>query len=112
MSVATMSSQQLRSLVEDKWQRDEDALVVGLHVANAWRGPKEVEFDFGKAKVVRADTVFQVREALLSAEHSKDRIILLTKLQQGDLGSDVVARLARSRLFPIDDWASALSHVS
>ena len=32
MSVATMSSQQLRSLVEDKWQRDEDALVVGLHV--------------------------------------------------------------------------------
>ena len=32
MSVGTLSSQQLRSLVEDKWQRDEDALAVGLHV--------------------------------------------------------------------------------
>ena len=37
---------------------------------------------------------------------AKGRIILLTKLQQGDLGNDVVARLARSRLFPIDHWAS------
>jgi hypothetical protein len=65
-----------------------------------------VEFDFGKASVVRADTVFQVREELLSAERQNRRIILLTKLQQGDLGHDVVARLARSRLFPVDHWAS------
>jgi len=106
MSVGTLSSQQLKSLVEDKWQRDEDAVAVGLHVANSWPGPSEVEFPFGKASVVRADTVFQVREALLSAERNKGRIILLTKLQQGDLGHDVVARLARSRLFPIDHWAS------
>ena len=105
MSVGTISSQQLRSLVEDKWQRD-DALAVGLHVTNSWKAPSEVEFDFGKARVVRADTVFQVRQALSSAERSKCRIILLTKLQQGDLGNDVVARLARSRLFAVDHWAS------
>src|SRR5437660_463286 len=109
MNVAAISPQQLRSLVEDKWQRDQEAPAVGLHVTTAWRGPGEVEFDFGKASVVRADTVFQVREALLSAERAKDRIILLTKLQQGDLGHDVVARLARSRLFPIDHWASLCS---
>ena len=60
MSVGTLSPQQLRSLVEDKWQRDEEALAVGLHVTTAWVGPSEVEFDFGKAQVVRADTVFQV----------------------------------------------------
>jgi hypothetical protein len=106
MNAVTLSSQQLKSLVEDKWQRDADAFAVGLHVANAWLGPNEVEFGFGKAQVVRADTVFQVREALRSAEQSKDRIILLTRLQQGDLGHDVVARLARSRLFTIDQWAS------
>ena len=106
MSVGTLSPQQLRSLVEDKWQRDQEALAVGLHVTASWDGPGEVEFDFGKAHVVRADTVFQVREALRDAERSKGRIILLTKLQQGDLGNDVVARLARSRLFAIDHWAS------
>ena len=35
----------------------------------------------------------------------------MTKLQQGDLGHDVVARLARSRLFPINHWASLCSLV-
>ena len=50
MNVGTFSSQQLRSLVEDKWQRDEDAVAVGLHVTNSWNGPSEVEFDFGKAR--------------------------------------------------------------
>jgi hypothetical protein len=102
----TISPQQLRSIVEDKWQRDEEATAVGLHVTTGWHGPSEVEFNFGKAVVVRADTVFQVREALRSAERQKRRIILLTRLQQCDLGHDVVARLARCRLFPIDHWAS------
>lgn len=106
MTVGTLSPQQLRSLVEDKWQRDDEALAVGLHVTNAWRGPQEVEFDSFKAQVVHADTVFQVREALLSAEKSNERIVLLTKLRQSDLGNDVIARLARSRLFPIDHWAT------
>ena len=106
MNVGTLSPQQLRSLVEDKWQRDQEALAVGLHVTSVWRGPAEVEFEFGKARVVHADTVFQVREELLAAEQSKGRIVLLTKLQQSDLGNDVVARLARSRLFTIDHWAT------
>lgn len=109
MTVGTLSSQQLRSLVEDKWQSDEEAVAVGLHVAQPWRSPSDLDFDFGKAQVVRADTVFQVREALLDAERKKEKIILLTKLQQADLGHDVVARLARSRLFAIDHWASLCS---
>src|SRR5947209_4233940 len=106
MTVAAISPQQLRSLVEDKWQRDQEAPAVGLHVPSAWSGPAEVELDFGTAAVIRADTVFEVREALLSAASQNRRIILLTKLQYSDLGNDVVARLARCRLFPIDDWAS------
>jgi hypothetical protein len=109
VSAGTLSSQQLRSLVEDKWQRDSDAVAVGLHVAQPWKIPNVVEFDSWKAHVVRADTVFQVREALLDAERNQGKIILLTKLQQGDLGNDVVARLARSRLFAIDHWASLCS---
>jgi hypothetical protein len=106
MSVGALSPQQLRSIIEEKWERDRDAPAVGLHVAASWAGPDEVEFDFGTARVVRADTVFGVRQALRDAERSQGRIILLTKLQQADLGHDVVARLARSRLFAIDHWAT------
>jgi len=113
MTVATISPQQLRSLVEDKWQRDKDAPAFVLHVTTSWRGPSEIDVDFGdaagRAFVVRADTVFQVREELLNAERRNRRIILLTRLQSSDLGHDVVARLARCKLFPIDDWASLCS---
>src|SRR6056297_1351640 len=109
MSVGMLSSLQVRSLVEDKWQRDLDALVVGLHVAPSMKGPAEIDFDFGKAKVIRADTVFAIREALLAAEKEKSRTVVLTGLQQNDLGHDVVGRLARSRLFPVDHWASLCS---
>ena len=71
MSVGTLSPQQLRSLVEDKWQRDMDALAVGLHVAQPWKSPSDVEFDFGKAHVVRADTVFQVRRRCWTPSEAK-----------------------------------------
>ena len=97
--------------MEDKRQRDLGLRGYGACTLHGFveELPKVVEFDFGNAEVVRADTVFQVREALLDAERSKGRIILLTKLRQGDLGNDVVARLARSRLFAIDHWASLCS---
>ena len=80
MSVGALSPQQLRSIVEEKWQRDEDALAVGLHVTAAWAGPDEVEFDFGKARVVRADTVFAGqagvagRRASQGPDHPADQV--------------------------------------
>jgi hypothetical protein len=109
MSTVILTPQQLRSIVEERWQRDAEAFAVGLHVANGLKFPSEVEFEFGKATVVRADTVFQVREALLDAERAHKRIVLLTKLHETELGHDVVARLARSKLFPINHWASLCS---
>jgi hypothetical protein len=108
-NMTILSPNQIRTIIEDKWQRDSDALAVGLHVSSSMKGPTEVEFEFGKAKVVRADTVFAVREALLAAEREQQRLVLLTGLQQKDLGLDVVARLARSRLFAVDHWASLSS---
>lgn len=105
----TLTSTQLRTLIDDKWQRDLDAVAVGLHVTPSWHGPSEVEFAFGKADVVRADTVLEVREALRAAEKDSSRIVLFTGLQQSDLGHDVVARLARARLFTVDHWASLCS---
>ena len=109
MSSATLSSQQLRTIVEERWLGDPGAVAVGLHVVNGLEFPAEVESDFGKAQVVRADTVFQVREALIDAERNRKRIVLLTKLHEPELGLDVVGRLARSKLFPVNNWASLCS---
>ena len=109
MSAAVLSPQQLRTIVQERWQRDPGAVALGLHVANGLKFPSEIDFEFGKAQVVRADTVFQVREALLDAERNGKKIVLLTKLHEPELGLDVVARLARSKLFPVNNWASLCS---
>lgn len=109
MTVGVLNSQQLRSIVEELWLEDVDASAFGLHVSSSVTGPPDVEFEFGIAHVLRADNVFQIREALLDAEEKNDRIILLTKLQQTELGQDVVGRLARSRLFPFNHVASLCS---
>ena len=106
MTLGVLNPQQLRAIVEEKWLSDRDAVAFGLHVSPQWKGPSEIECELGKAQVLRADSVVQIREALLEAETKNNRIILLTKLQHHDLGLDVVARLARSRLFPIDHIAS------
>ena len=76
MTVGVLNSQQLRSICEDLWEEDADASAFGLHVSSSIKGPPEVEFKFGIAHVLRADNVFQIREALLEAEEKNDKIIL------------------------------------
>jgi len=106
MTPGVLNAQQLRSIVEEKWLSDPSAVAFGLHVSSHWKGPPEVECEFGTAQVRRADSVIQIREALLEAEQNNERIILLTELGQSDLGHDVVARMARNRLFSMDHVAS------
>lgn len=108
MSVA-LSQQQLKSIVEERWRGDPDAPAVGLHVANGLTFPSELELDFCKAEIVRADTVFQVREVLLDAEQRQKKVVILTGLHETELGHDVRGRLVRSKLYAINHWASLCS---
>lgn len=109
MTIGVLNPQQLRVIVEDLWLEDADAAAFGLHASSAIKGPPEVEFNFGVAHVLRADSEFQIREALLEAEEKNDRIILLTNLHQGELSQDVVARMAKNRVFPFNHIASLCS---
>lgn len=109
MTIGVLKPQQLRVIVEDLWVEDAEAAAFGLHASPSIKGPQEVEFNFGVAHVLRADSEFQIREALLDAEEKKDRIIVLTKLHQGELSQDVVARMAKNRVFPFNHIASLCS---
>src|SRR5205814_1198513 len=50
----------------------------------------------------------RVRERLGQSEDDGHRLMLITTLSESDLGEDVVARLARRRLAPIDPWEGAV----
>ncbi|MBV8235874.1 MAG: BREX-2 system phosphatase PglZ [Acidimicrobiia bacterium] len=104
MSAATLTPHQLRHHVAQVHRRDPDARVIGLHVPGDWKGDGALDLDEACFTVVRADTVLEFREALDRAEIEDRPTVLLTRLEQGELGQDVVGRLARARLFAVDPW--------
>ncbi len=98
-------SKQLIAQMETRWSRDPDASVFAFRVDPKWNFPPTITLGEKSLDVVRADSVFQIRELLHEAETAKKQIVLLTKLQERELGKDVSARLARCRVFPIDPHA-------
>src|SRR5262249_9470471 len=91
---------QLRSHVADIRKRVPDARLSGLHVATGGEGGDRLDCDGQNYAVVRADTVLALREALLEAEARPQPTVLLTALDEAELGLDARARLAKGRLIP------------
>ena len=104
MAAPPLTPHQLRFEVARVRQKDPEALVIGLHAQGRWDGDGELSLGECRLAVVRADTVLEVREALVDAEAHGRPTVVLTALEQSELGDDVVARLARSKLWPVDPW--------
>jgi hypothetical protein len=107
MSAVPVTVYQVQNKVAWVLRKESDALVVGLHAAGPWQGDGELDLDECRFVVVRADTVLEVHEALADAETLAQPTVVLTRLPQDELGQDVVARLARGKLFPVDVWEGA-----
>ena len=54
--------------------------------------------------VVRCESVLELREKLAFLDPSNGPLVIVTTLDDRELGFDVLARLAKRRLFPIDPW--------
>lgn len=106
MAALPLTPYQLQMQVAQIRQRDPDAQVIGIRTTGSWQGPATMVIDDCCYAVIQANTVLEVREALQAAEERQEPTVLLTRLEQADLGYDVVARLARSRLFHLDIWES------
>ena len=104
MAALPLTPYQLQMQVAQIRQRDPEAQVIGIRATGGWQGPETLALDDCCYAVVQANTVLEVREALQAAEERQEPMVLLTRLEQTDLGYDVVARLARSRLFHLDVW--------
>jgi hypothetical protein len=80
--------------------------VIGLRTSDRWDGPSAVDCDGQPFEVVEASSVLAIREAMQAAAGREEFTVLLTPLEPGDLGQDLLARLAGGRLFAIDLWES------
>jgi hypothetical protein len=82
------------------------ATVVAVHLPGPWSGGDELMVDGSRWRVVRAGSVLAVREALADNEAAgaDGRLVLLTPVDEKALGWDVLARVARQRVWMLHAW--------
>ena len=83
-----------------------------IHAHSAWMGPDHLEVAGEQHRVVSCQSDLQVREALLRSEVEQQPCILLCNFDPAHLADDVLARLAKRRVFhpqPSEVLAGALN---
>ena len=118
MTTAPTPAQVAAQVAMVRRQRPEDR-VIGVHMPGGWLGGATLTVDGETCNVVYCSSGLQVREALasLKAPHptplpegeGKDAaaeplLVVITPLDETQLGLDVLARLAGRQLYRIDHW--------
>ena len=82
------------------------ARVVAVCAPGPWAGGDELVIDGQQWRVVRAASVLAARAALADhdIEGTDGRLVLLTTLSEKELGLDVLARVARQKLWELQAW--------
>lgn len=81
-----------------------EARAIGISLPGAWLGGTELRVNGETLPVVFCASVLQVREVLVSQAERGLPLVILTSVPDGELGLDVLARLAGRRLHHIDRW--------
>lgn len=76
------------------------ARAFALQMQGVWTGPETIEVAGVEHRVFPCESDLHVREALLRSESEQVPCILLCQFQTDRIGEDVIARLAKRRVFP------------
>lgn len=108
MSVVTLSEAQLRAQVKAICDKAPDARVIGISALGPWTGPPSILVGSEEVDVAFCPSPLALRERLAPHGPDERRLVLITDRTEAELGGDVVARLAKRRLWRIDPWRMVL----
>jgi hypothetical protein len=102
-------AQQLQALVNAVRRGDERRLAIAVRAEPVWTGPAVLDGPT-MVHVVPCGSPLAVREALAIHERAvhDEVLVMLTSCSDGELGPDVVARLAKGRVVSLDPFAAVL----
>src|SRR4029434_5834172 len=80
--------------------------VIGIHTPGGWLGWATLQVNGESCNITYCSSGLQVREALVSLEgdDTEPLLVIMTPLDEAQLGLDVLARLAGRQLYRIDHW--------
>lgn len=104
MSAHPVTPSQIRTQIGLVKKKAPNARVFGIRTGGRWRGGETLAVGDQQYRVAQCDSVLEVREALVGADSSGEPLVILTGLEQSELGEDVLARLAKRCLFTPRLW--------
>lgn len=76
---------------------------IGVRYEARWNGPETLDAEDGPARVAWCPSALSAREALWASDPD-ETVVLLTDRTPEDLGADVLARLAKGKVFSVIPW--------
>lgn len=103
MTTASPTFEQIRAQVGAIRRKKSRESIIGLSAPGRWAGAPVREHDGERFLIRQCDSPLAMRLALREPADCTVRV-LITSLKDEDLDEDIRLRLARRRLFPIDNW--------
>lgn len=103
MTTAAPTFSQIKAQVAAIRQKISDARVIGIRAQGRWTGERHKQDGSELFVIDQCDSPLAMRIALRSDEVDATKV-LITGLDEKDLGEDILLRLTKRRLFPIDSW--------
>jgi len=104
VSTASPTFSQLKAQVAAIHQKVPQARVIGIRAAGRWTAERQKREGTQSYLIQQCDSPLAMRQALREAVDEATTKILITPLEEKDLSDDILLRLAKRRLFPIDTW--------
>jgi hypothetical protein len=95
---------QIRAQVRAVWEKGGAIRVIGIRAPVTVDVGDVLQVAEAELPVARCGSVLEVRERLTTSPAADVPLVLITPLDERELGADVVARLAKRHLFAIDPW--------
>lgn len=104
MTPAAPTLSQIKAQVTAIRQRSHNARVIGIQSAGRWTGepsPHDAQVNY---LIQQCDSPLAMRIALRETVSNDTIKVLITPLDEAELGVDILLRLAKQRLFKINSW--------
>ena len=104
MTPAAPTSSQIKAQVAAIRQRSQKARVIGIQAAGRWTGEASLQDPQATYFIQQCDSPLAMRLALRQTVSNDTIKVLITPLDEAELGMDILLRLAKQRLFKINSW--------
>lgn len=99
------TTNQIAAQVEAILARDPQARCIAIRSPSQDAWPRKLAIGNRAFRLDWCESALAARQALVEADRpDTDGVVLLTGLADADLGSDVIARFARARVFQVERW--------